>query len=136
LDGDGTSSLLGGVAGRGEDASARFGRRRRPSSLMADIGRGRFKICSRPVLPVLAGGGGAGVAVPDGGDGIFVCAAGTFACVSCSAFSDEFEINDALVSALNAFSAASRSFSAASRSAFCCRRILSTSGERQASQPP
>ena len=82
LDGAGTSSLLGGVAGRGEDASARFGRRRRPSSLRADIGRGRFKICSRPALPVLAAGGGAVIAVPVGGDGIFVCAVGIFACAS------------------------------------------------------
>lgn len=128
LDGGGTSSLLGGVAGCGEDASARFGRRRRPISLMADIGRGRFMICSRAALPVLAGSGGDAVAVPVGGDRILVCAVGFFACVSCTVISDEFEINEALVSALNAFSAASRS-------AFCCRRILSTNGERQASQP-
>jgi hypothetical protein len=131
LDGPGlvgdTSSFFGGVAGPGDDACARFGRKRRPSSLMADIGRGRFNKCSRPVVPVLAGGGGADVVVPVGGDdGIFVCAA---ACVSCRVNSDELEINEALVSALNAFSAASRSFSAASRSAFCCRRILLTSGE-------
>lgn len=123
------SSLPGGVAGRGEDASARFGRRRRPISLMADIGRGRFMICSRPAFPVLAGGSGAAVAVPVGGDRIFVWAAGFFAFASCAVISDEFEINEALVSALNAFSAASRS-------AFCCRRILSTNGERQVSQPP
>jgi hypothetical protein len=135
LDGGGMSSLLGGVAGWGEDASARFGRRSRPISLMADIGRGRFMICSRPVFPVLAGGSGAAAGAPVGGDRIFVWAAGFFAFVSCTVISDEFEINEALVSALNAFSAASRSFSAASRSAFCCRRILSTNGERQASQP-
>jgi hypothetical protein len=132
FDGGNTSSCFGGEAGRGEGASVRLGRRRRPSSLMADIGRGRFNSCSRPALPVLAGGGGAGIAVPVrvgvavGGAGVFVGAVGIFACVMaggvfCTVISDEVETNEALVSACRA-----NAFSAASRSAFCCRRILST----------
>jgi len=92
---------------------------------MADVGRERFDVCSRPVPPEVVGGGvgvdgsGAVVVVPVGGGGIFVCVVGIFAGVSCMVISDEFEINEALASAL--------AFSAASRSAFCCRRILLTS---------
>jgi len=116
------SSPLGGEVDRGEGASVRLGRRRRPSSLMADIGRGRFNICSRPVPPVFGGGNGAAIAVPVGVERFFACVVGGFACVSWSVISDEFEISEVLFSAFNAFSAASRS-------AFCCRRILSTNGE-------
>jgi hypothetical protein len=89
---------------------------------MADIGRGRFNICSRPAPPVFGGGNGAAIAVPLGVERLFVCVVGAFACVSRSVISDEFEISEALFSAFNAFSAASRS-------AFCCRRILSTNRE-------
>jgi hypothetical protein len=88
--------------------------------LMADIGRGRFNICSRPAPPVFGGGNGAAIAVPVGVERFFVCVVGAFACVSWSVISDEFEISEALF--FNAFSAASRS-------AFCCRRILSTNRE-------
>ena len=135
FDGGNTFSCFGGEAGRGGGTSVRFGRRRRPSSLMAEIGRGRFNSCSRPALPVFAGGGGAGIAVPVGvgvgGAGVFVGAVGIFACVFCTVISDDVETNEALVSARLA-----NAFSAASRSAFCCRRILSTiGGRRQTSQP-
>jgi hypothetical protein len=115
FDGGDTSSLFEDV-GWGEGDSGRL-RRNRPISLMADIGR--FDVCSGPGLPVLAGDDEAGFVVPMGVDGVFVCDAGLFACVSCAVPSDEFEIDEAFASALNAFSAASRS-------AFCCRRILST----------
>jgi hypothetical protein len=88
---------------------------------MADVGgRERLDVCSRAVLPEVAGGGVGGtiVDVSGVGGGIFVCVVGIFAGVSGTFISGGFEINEALVSAL--------AFSAASRSAFCCRRILST----------
>jgi len=88
---------------------------------MADVGGERLGVCSRLVLPGVAGGcvdGGAVVALPAGDGGNFVCVVGIFAGVSCTVISGWFEINEALVSAL--------AFSTASRSAFCCRRILST----------
>ena len=88
---------------------------------MVDGGRERLDVCSRPVLPGVAGGGADGgvvVAVPVGGGGIFVCVVGIFGGVSCTLISGDFESNEVLASAL--------AFSAASRSAFCCRRILST----------
>jgi len=87
---------------------------------MVDAGRERLDVCSRPVLPGVGGGGvdgGAVVALPSGGGGIFVCVVGIFAGVSCTVIFGGFEIKEAL-SVL--------AFSAASRSAFCCRRILST----------
>ena len=108
------SSPLEGEVDRGEDVSVRSGRRKRPRPLMADIGPGRFNICSRPVPPVFGGGNGV--------NRFFVCVVGAFACVPWDVIPDEFEISEALFSALNATSAASRS-------AFCCRRILSTNGE-------
>src|SRR5712671_4557650 len=94
-DGNTSLSLGGGVGGRGKDASERLGRRNRPSSLIAEIGRGSFIICSRPVIPVLAGGGGAAVSAPVGVDGIFVCVVRVFVCVSRSVISEEFDINEA-----------------------------------------
>lgn len=121
FDGGNASSVLGGGVGWDEEASERFERRRRPSSLKADAGRERLDVCSRPILSVVAGGGvggGAVVSGPGGGGGIFVCMVGIFDDVSCTVISGGFEINEALASAF--------AFSAASRSAFCCRRILST----------
>jgi hypothetical protein len=121
FDGGNTSSPLGGEVGRGKEASERFGRRRRPSSWMADVGRERLDVCSRLAFPGVAGGGvgdGDVVTAPAGGGGIFVCVVEFFAGVSCTLISGVLDINEALASAL--------AFSAASRSAFCCRRILST----------
>ena len=112
--------LWKGRLGQDEVVSERFGRRRRPSSwiigwLSSGLGRERFDGSG---LPGFAGSPPyrSGVALA-GGAGT----AGTFVCASCMVFSDEFEINETLASAL-AFSA---SFSAPSRLASCCLKILS-----------
>ena len=86
-----TFSLMGWEAGRDEEGSERFWRRRRPSSLIAELGR--FKICSRPVF-VGGCGTGAVIAPPVGADGVF--------CVAIP----ELATSEALAS-LIAFSAAS-----------------------------
>ena len=98
-----------------DEVLGRLGRRRRPISLIADVGR--LKICSRlvPVVCLVA------VLLGVGGGEIIVPVAGILVCVSCTRVS-ELETNDARCA-----------FSAASRSAFCWRRILSTSERKKES---
>jgi hypothetical protein len=78
IDGWVVSSPRGGEVGRDEEF-CRLGRRKRPKSLIADVGR--FRICSR-LAPIACGGDFVAEPTGVGGGGIFVSVASILVCVS------------------------------------------------------